>query len=271
MPIKDNDSDLQAKYKLVVAAVDRNVRKNIIIYFGIFVIIELYDSYRGMKQSEIIEKMTTTVAESYRGVVGLTTDGRVINIDKTQVDAENLKAIILRTLRDNFIVSRKELTKNYSVSNLQTEEDVLRNSPRLQAAFDDYIWLGDPATLSPEDLAFQKESTQYFMSYIGWLLINFNTNNLPHFITITDAVTTDFKPDKNKFGIRLQLPCQTQSVDNAGRQIDQYGVSEIYAEGMFDITKRTATNPFGLKIILKDMKIVQIHQNAGDGYQVQTK
>lgn len=271
MSLTSNDAEMNAWHKRFGAAVDRHVRKNIIIYFSIFAVMELYNSVQVGQQNDVIAEMKQTVVESYRGVIGLTTDGRVINIEKTQVTADQLKDNIIRTIRDNFIVSRKELTKNYSVSNIQTEEDILKNSPRLQTAFDEYIWLGEQDKLSPEDQAFQKESVQYFMSYINWLLINFNTNNLPHYITITDAQATDFRPEKNRFSIRIQLPCQSTSIDNGGNRVEQYGVNEIYADGMFDVSKRTVNNPFGLKLILRDMKIVQIRPNQTDGYQVQTK
>lgn len=270
MSLNYNDSDSRTKFQLVMSFLQRNILKNTQFYFIAFLFLFALDVYEKSQGNKVLLEMKKDNENSYKYVIGLTTDGRMIGIEKTQVDAANLQVIVARAIRDSFIVSRRELTKNYAVSLFENEEDILKNSPKLKSAFDDYIYLGEPGSLSEEDRVMQQQSVQYFTAYLKYLLISLNTNNLPHFINITDMKVVFFNSDKNKFTIRVQLPCQTQSVDNAGRPVDQYGVNEIYAEGLFDITKRTPTNPFGLKIIPKDIKIVEVHpksQNAG--YTVQ--
>lgn len=270
MALKNNEADSHDKFSLAMAFIDRNVLKNVRFYYLSFLFLLALLVHHISEQNDILGKMEKDNASSYKSVIGLTTDGRVIGIERSEVDAENLKIVIARALRDSFIVSRRELTKNYTVASFESEEDILKNSPRLKSAFDDYIYFGDPATLSDEDKTMQGESAKYFSAYLKYLLIALNTNNLPHFINITDMSVVGFSSEKNKFTIRVQLPCQTQSVDNAGRTVDQQGVNELYAEGMFDITKRTATNPFGLKIVPKAINIVEIHAKTNvNGYSVQ--
>ena len=269
MALKKNDADSQTKFDLAVAFLERNVLKNAQFYFLAFLFLFALEQMNTSKQNDIMEKMRLDNLQSNSKVIGLTTDGRVIGIEKTQVDAANLQIVVARAIRDNFIVGRRELTKNYTVSNFQSIDDLLKNSDRLRGAFDDFIYLGEPSKLSEEDKAFQTQAAQYFTSYLKYLLMELNENNLPHFISVTEMKVVQFIPDKNKFSIRIQLPCQTESIGNDGKVVSQFGVNEIYAEGVFDVAKGTPENPFGLKIIPKEMKIVQIQPKAAEnGYTV---
>lgn len=265
MPIQDNGSDGHTKFQLALAFLERNVLKNVQFYFLSFLFLFAWGELNRSSQNTILEKIRQDNLDSNSKVIGLTTDGRVIGIEKTQLDAANLQVVVARAIRDNFIVGRRELTKNYTVSNFQNVEDLLNNSDRLKSAFSNYIYMGEPATLNEEDRKFQGEAANYYTSYLKYLLMSLNENNLPHFISVTDMTVVQFVPDKNKFTIRLQLPCQTESVGNDGKVISQYGVNEIYAEGVFDVAKGTPENPFGLKIIPKEMKIVEITPKTASG------
>lgn len=258
MSIKNNDSDSRTKFQLVLAFIERNMLKNVQFYFSAFLILMVWQNTNLGKQDEILSKMREDNLKSNSNVIALTTDGRVIGIEKTHVDAANLQIVIARAIRDSFIVGRRELTKNYTVSTFHSTDDLLNNSERLKSAFVNYIYFGDPATLNKEDRKFQAEAAQYFSSYLKWLLMALNDNNLPHFISITDMNVVQFVPDKNRFSIRIQFPCETESIGNDGKVISQFGINEVYAEGIFDIAKGTPENPFGLKIIPKQMKIVEI-------------
>lgn len=269
MSIKKNESDAKTPFQLALFFIQRNILKNVQFYFMAFLVLFFWQEINQSSQNSILEKMQKDNEKSYEKVIGLTTDGRVIGIEKTQIDAANLQMVIARAIRDNFIVGRRELTKNYSVAAFTGPEDILKNSQRLKGAFDNFIYLGNPATLSDSDKAFQQDAVKYFSSYLKYLLMEVNENNLPHFISVTKMDVMQFIPDKNKFSIRIQYPCQTESIGNDGKAISQFGTNEILAEGRFDVAKGTPDNPFGLKIILKEMKMVEITPKSSNaGYTV---
>jgi hypothetical protein len=259
MSVKPNDSDNHTKFELILAFVQRNILKNVQFYFAAFLILMVWQNLNFRDQADLLDEMREDNLKANSKVIGLTADGRVIGIEKTQVDSANLQVVIARAIRDSFIVGRRELTKNYSVSTFQSTEDLLNNSDRLKSAFVNYIYLGQPESLNDDDRKFQVQSAQYFTSYLKWLLMSLNENNLPHFISITDMKIIQFIPDKNRFSIRIQFPCQTESIGNDGKAISQYGINEVYADGVFDVAKGTTENPFGLKIIPKEMKVVEIN------------
>lgn len=268
MALKQNETDSASKFQLVLSSIQRNILKNAQFYFIAFLVLYAIDLGIRSDQNEILEKMRADNLQTNSKVIGLTVDGRVIGIEKSQLDAANMQMVVARAIRDNFIVGRRELTKNYTVSNFQSIDDLLNNSDRLKAAFQSYIYIGEPASLGDEDKKIQAEAAQYFTSYLKYLLMSLNDNNLPHFISVTDIKVVQFVPDKNRFAIRIQMPCQTESIGNDGKVVSQYGVNEIYAEGVFDIARGTVENPFGLKIIPKEMKIVEITPKARNGYQL---
>lgn len=266
--VKHNDSDSKGKFQLVLAFAERNILKNAQFYIIVFLVLFAIDLMQRSSMVDTLEAMRKDNLEANNKVIGLTIDGRVIGIEKTKVDAANMQTVVARAIRDSLIVGRRELTKNYTVSNFSSVDDLLNNSDRLKSAFTNYIYMGEPEKLSEEDKQFQAEAAQYFTSYLKYLLMSINDNNLPHFISVTDMNVVQFVPDKNRFTIRLQLPCQTESVGNDGKVIPQQGVNEIYAEGVFDVAKGTHENPFGLKIIPKEMKIVEISPRSDGAYKV---
>lgn len=267
MSVKPNDSDNHTKFELILAFVERNMLKNVQFYFAAFLVLMVWQNINLGDQANVLSEMREDNLKSNSKVIGLTADGRVIGIEKTQVDAANLQVVIARAIRDSLIVGRRELTKNYTVSTFQSTDDLLNNSDRLKSAFVNYIYLGTPESLNEEDRKFQAEAAQYFTAYLKWLLMSLNDNNLPHFISITDMKVVQFVPDKNRFMIRIQFPCQTESIGSDGKAVSQFGVNEVYAEGIFDVAKGTPENPFGLKIIPKEMKIVEITpKGQGAGY-----
>lgn len=268
MAVQDNDSDSKTKMQLMLEYVQRNILKNVQFYFVAFLLLFLWQQMSISKQNTILQQMQKDNVEANSKVIGLTSDGRLVGIEKTKVDAASMQMVIARSIRDSFIVGRRELTKNYTVSNFQTPNDLMLSSDKLKTAFQNYVYLGPIESLSDEDKKFQSEAAQYYSAYMKYLLMQLNTNNLPHFISVTDMKIVQFVPMQNKFTIRLQLPCQTESIDNAGKVLSQMGVNEIFAEGMFDVSKGTTDNPFGLKIILKEMKIVEISPTASAGYTV---
>lgn len=258
-----NEEDSIAYWKRLVDAVERHAKKYDRVYMALFIVSFLYIGWNQRALSVAMEKMTKQMDEERKSVIGLTIDGRPLQLQKTQLEAGYLENTIASTLKNYFIVSRKEITKNYTIASFKTEDDILKNSERLKIAYEEFILFTDKekiGSLPPEEAELQNKGLKAFKSYITYLLMSIADNNLPHYINTTQVNIVEFQSEKNKFFIRVQMPCVVAYIDNANRPSEGNGVNEIVADGFFDITKRTKNNPFGLKIIPRSFKIVQPKQ-----------
>lgn len=256
MGVKSNARDSMSSWQTIKAAIDRNILKNAQFYFIATLLVIAYDAYKISAMERNMAQLTDAYRESTKSVLGVTVDGRILRIERQNVDAANYESLIATALR-SLIVSRKDITKDYSVSAIKTPDDVLKNVDALGLFYKDYILFN--SNLSDSDVMYglsdkekneQMTIAKHYQSYLTGLLFMYTENSLPHQISISQTKVSMFvtdPKDKNRFTIAVEFPSITGSVDSTGRYIEGRGTDIVKATGFIDITRQTKNNPFGIK------------------------
>ena len=108
--------------------------------------------------SEAMQEIKKVVYDNNDKVVLTTTDGRAIRVTKEPLRAEFLKQYAISAFSNNFIVSRSQLTDNFTLNSFKNYEDVIKNAKGLAFIFETFFESGD------------KVATGDLGAYLKWLL-----------------------------------------------------------------------------------------------------
>lgn len=184
-----------------------------------------------------IDRLEKVVYENNGKVVLTTADGRAIKVIKEPLKAELLRQYALRALTNNFIVSRAQLTDNFSNNTFKTYSDILKNAKNLESSFKEYFDDDDKVAIGD------------FVAYLQWLLSAMATDKLPEFLSIKDYTIDKYEFNNNTFKIEISIQLVANSYILAkGKYETGGGVFKIYAEGDYDLQRSTENNPYGMKI-----------------------
>lgn len=187
--------------------------------------------------SSRMKSLENTVAENNGKVVLTTTDGRAIKVTKTPLRAEYLKQFAVSTFVNNFIVSRAQITDNFSKSTFTKYSDILESSKSLAMIFSEYL---------DKD---NKQAVGDFVSYLQWLLSAIGQDKLPEYIAIRDYSIQSYEYSENSFKLVLNISVNAQSYILAQAQyLTQNGNIRISATGTFNLEKSSDNNPYGMRI-----------------------
>lgn len=206
------------------------------IFWGIIIalIVVSWSIYNITTRMTSLER---TVAENNGKVVLTTSDGRAIKVTKTPLKAEYLKQFAASTFVNNFIVSRAQLTNNFSKNVFTKYSDILENSQALGMIYTDYIDKNN------------KQALGDFTSYLQWILSAIGQDKLPEYIAIRDYNIQQYEYNENSFRMVLNISVSAQSYILAQAQyFTQNGNIKITATGTFNLELSSDNNPYGMRV-----------------------
>lgn len=196
--------------------------------------------------SSRMKNLEKIVHENNGKVVLTTTDGRAIRVVKEPLRAEYLKQFAVSTYLNHFVVSRSQMTKNFSRSSYNQLSDVLKEVPQLGMI---YLHFLDTKDDKEKGIKENKQAVGEFSSYIKWLISAVAQDKLPEFISIKGHTIDQYEYIGNKFEIemRIQITAQSYSISQ-DKYLVQNGEFKIISGGSFDLAKGSEYNPYGLRI-----------------------
>lgn len=241
--------DMKKKEKLVstedetvVYKAERLFAKNWFIIAIFSIAVSFYALYVAQDTAQANKELKEEVRSNNLYVVFTTADGRSIKVQKTKIEPKYIEKWLARTLVDNLIVSRAELTDNYRISKFTSPADVIKNSHKLQFIYTDLMNKNDV------------ESQKYLRTYLFKLQAMMAENTLPEIITINEYNNEYFNFNENNFSIKINAKVFTINYDiSTDEKYEKIGVVPIEVEGYVDLSKSTELNPYGL--IIKSFKI----------------
>lgn len=239
---KKKEKLLSTDDETVVYKAERLFAKNWFIIAVFSIAVSFYALYVAQNTAKANQGLINEVRSNNLYVVFTTADGRSIKVQKTKLEPKYIEKWLARTLVDNLIVSRAELTDNYRISQFGSPADVIKNSHKLQFIYNDLM--------KKEDV----ESQKYLRTYLFKLQAMMADNTLPEIITINEYNNEYFKFSENKFNIKTNVRVFTINYDiSTDEKYEKIGVIPIEVEGYVDLAKSTELNPYGL--IIKSFKI----------------
>ncbi|TEY00718.1 hypothetical protein [Campylobacter sp. US33a] len=197
----------------------------------LFVVIQI----NSMKNS--IKDLEKTVADNNGKVVLTTTDGRAIRVIKEPIKAEYLKQFAVSTMVNNFVVSRAQLTNNFTKPNFKDYNDVLTTVPSLGTFLKNFVNIED------------KQAVGEFRAYLQWLISAVAQDKLPEYISIRDYSIDKYEYNGNSFNIEISIKVIAQSYIIAlNEYANNQGIIKIGAKGNFNLEKATDINPYGFRL-----------------------
>lgn len=265
------DSNIQEKQDISKNTVDNAIRienlnfkceqffgKNWKYVFFFMIFVGLIVAYELSNLSSSMQELKDTVEENNAKVVLTTTDGRAIKVTKEPLKAEYLKQFALSTYVNNFVVSRSQLTDNFSKVNFTKYSDVLENVPTLQNIYQNFL-----DSEKKENQEIDKVAVGDFIAYIQWLMSAVARDALPEYMSVKDYSLDNYEYNQNTFKIEINIKIVAQSYILARDEyIKQNGNFKIISEGSFDLAKSTDVNPYGMRI--KRIKIEPVVKNVGN-------
>jgi uncharacterized protein Veg len=177
------------------------------------------------------------VAENNGKVVLTTTDGRALKVTKTPLKAEYLKQFAVSTYVNNFIVSRSQITEDFSKNSFTKYGDILQTSPFLKIIFDEFIDKNDKVAVGD------------FTSYLQWILSAIGQDKLPEYITLRNYNVPQYEFKDNNFIITIDIDVIAQSYMLAqAKYVTQKGTVRIVSGGTFNLELSSDNNPYGMRI-----------------------
>jgi hypothetical protein len=177
------------------------------------------------------------VADNNGKVVLTTTDGRAVKVTKTPLKAEYLKQFAVSTYVNNFIVSRSQLTEDFTKNNFSKYGDILQTSPYLKMIFDEFIDKEDKTALGD------------FVSYLQWILSAIGQDKLPEYITLRNYTIPQYEFKDNSFVVTIDIDVIAQSYMLAqAKYVTQKGTVRIVSQGKFNLELSSDNNPYGMRI-----------------------
>ncbi|EAJ2975631.1 hypothetical protein I7007_001286 [Campylobacter jejuni] len=206
-----------------------------VFFFVCFCLIVMTWQINSMNSS--ISDLKQVVADNNGKVVLTTTDGRAIRVIKEPIKAEYLKQFAVSTIVNNFVISRAQLTNNFTKPNFKDYNDVLQTVPSLKTLFVNFIDTKD------------KQSVGDFRAYLQWLISAVAQDKLPEYISIKDYSVDKYEYNQNTFNMTVSIKVISQNYIIALNEYsNNQGVITVTAKGSFDLQRASDTNPYGLRI-----------------------
>lgn len=196
--------------------------------------------------SSRMKSLEKIVHENNGKVVLTTTDGRAIRVVKEPLRAEYLKQFAVSTYLNHFVVSRSQMTSNFSRSSFNQLSEVLSEVQQLGVIYSHFL---DTKEDKERGITINRQAIGEFSSYIKWLISAVAQDRLPEFINIKGHSIDKYEYNGNKFQIeiRIQITAQSYSISQ-DKYISQNGEFKIISEGTFDLAKGSEYNPYGMRI-----------------------
>ncbi|EEU7469631.1 hypothetical protein HEJ31_000521 [Campylobacter jejuni] len=206
-----------------------------VFFFVCFCLIVMTWQINSMNSS--ISDLKQVVADNNGKVVLTTTDGRAIRVIKEPIKAEYLKQFAVSTIVNNFVISRAQLTNNFTKPNFKDYNDVLQTVPSLKTLFVNFIDTKD------------KQSIGDFRAYLQWLISAVAQDKLPEYISIKDYSVDKYEYNQNTFNMTVSIKVISQNYIIALNEYsNNQGVITVTAKGSFNLERATDINPYGLRI-----------------------
>lgn len=217
--------------------------KFVAFFIGIAILVCAYElnsiSYR-MKQLERI------VLENNEKVVLTTTDGRAIKVTKEPLKAEYLKMFVVSTFVNNFIVSRSQLTNNFSQIAFKNYSEVLDNVPQIRNILHNFM---DYQNDSKKNIVANRIAVGDLRGYVQWLINAVAQDRLPEYIVLKDYSVEKYEYEGDKFSIAINIKVVTQSYILSRNEYQQgESTFSISGTGKFYLERSSDVNPYGLRI-----------------------
>lgn len=191
-------------------------------------------------------KLEQIVLENNEKVVLTTTDGRAIKVTKEPLRAEYLKMFVVSTLVNNFIVSRSQLTNNFSQIAFKDYGEVLDNVPQIRNVLRNFM---DWQNVPEKNIKVNQIAVGDLRGYVQWLINSVSRDKLPEYIVIKDYSVEKYEYEGDKFEIKVIIKVVTQSYIIAKNEYQQgSGEFGINATGKFYLERSSDVNPYGLRI-----------------------
>lgn len=240
----------ERSFKEIKYRFERIILKNLFYFIMIFFALTYYQSSKmgdlAQSQNDIKEEMV----KQRNSYVALDGEGIPLSLPRTYVGAKNNDAIVAEALC-KLIVSRANITKNFTVSKFDEVTDIAEQSQSLSTFANEYIMLHknllDNLKIEKEDWndiqLNNKKGIRYFTGYLKYLQNLLMADKLPHKLTIVDYQIISYVHNGSKFYIELRV---NEIVDRYAGERDgkvlwdsKKGYTTIKAEGYFDIRLRT--------------------------------
>ncbi|MFY4691166.1 hypothetical protein ACOTVD_09020 [Campylobacter jejuni] len=206
-----------------------------VFFFVCFCLIVMTWQINSMNSS--ISDLKQVVADNNGKVVLTTTDGRAIRVIKEPIKAEYLKQFAVSTIVNNFVISRAQLTNNFTKPNFKDYNDVLQTVPSLKTLFVNFIDTKD------------KQSIGDFRAYLQWLISAVAQDKLPEYISIKDYSVDKYEYNQNTFDMTVSIKVISQNYIIALNEYsNNQGVITVTAKGSFNLERANDINPYGLRI-----------------------
>jgi len=226
----------------IVFKAERLFAKNWFVIALISISVTFYGLYVLEKTATAIEELKDTVYTNNLYTIMTTVDGRSLKVKKTKLEAKFIEKWLAKTLVENFIVSRSEITDNFRITKFTTPKDVISNSYKLQFLYKDLM--------SKEDKTVQKD----FRTYLFKLQSMLGEDKMPEFITINNYNIDYFNFNQNTFSMKVNVTVGTINYDlSKDEKYEKKGIVPIIVNGYVDLSKSTELNPYGL--LLKSFNI----------------
>lgn len=201
----------------------------LIVFIHNFIVIgEVSDKY-----DAALEK----IDKASKGVVMLDYSGRVVYVDKRSIDATNagFKSAVSNALRFYLLKDWQTLSKNFTVNQIKTPEDIESNNADIVEFRDNY-------------LIKDKDAFSDYSAYIKMLAYLISTDNMPEKTIATDTVVNSYSVVQNEFNIAITIKTVSSVyLIESDKTVDRAGEIVIKASGVFDPENGTAINPLGIR------------------------
>lgn len=231
---------------------NRNVLNNARFYFGIFLAFYLYNSIKIDDLTENVENVRAELEKSRGTFVGVTTDGRLVNIKTQELKIDNYGPMVTTIIEDYLITSRVKLTEN-------SKSPIFEDPISLLKSLNEDPYARNPRTFynyfvdNKEDEQGVKKGYESFMNYVRKLVIQLRKGEMPISVDVVSSKldeTTGWVVNGNKFKIKIQTDVIISGVTEGGlkfNNLNTFGIYEI--TGYFDLEQAIPVhNPFGIKI-----------------------
>lgn len=215
--------------------------KYIAIFLCLSIIVFAYELSNISSQMKDLKKI---VFENNSKVVLTTTDGRALRVIKDEIKAENLKQFATSTYVNSLIVSRSQLTKDFSQTSFNDYGEVFENVPNLKNILLDFM-----DSNKERDKEINQQAIGDLRAYVQWLMSATAQDKLPEYISLKNYTIDRYDYNANKFNIEISINTVSQSyILSSDKWVSQNGIFKIQSQGSFDLSKGTDINPYGMRI-----------------------
>ncbi len=217
--------------------VGRNFVKVIIASLVIALLGLLYGFYGSSKNSEAIQTLARAVAQMSNKVVVLTPDGRVAQIEKADLNQEQLKLYL-----ENFVLTNLVFDKFSFISN-----KIYAPSAKKIPSYSSQVKRVLKMKL------FDKKHPQGFKNYratVEYLWSLGKADQLPELVKPIDTIDEDFRynPQTREFTYKIKFRVAVTFFTPRKEWKTARGIYSVEIAGYFNPLMGIPTNPFGMKL-----------------------